>query len=70
MSSKSTTRYVDAFRKLNTSKSRSVWDVSTLYQAPHKPVLLLSVLDLIAEGSINLNLIELSPERGELFDIY
>ncbi|MCB8986014.1 MAG: hypothetical protein H6659_19450 [Ardenticatenaceae bacterium] len=39
----------------------------TTHRAPHKPLLLLAVLDLFAQGSLTTNLIELSPELGELF---
>jgi putative restriction endonuclease len=63
-------KYVKSFQRLNTNKSRLVWDASTNYQAPHKPFLLLSMLDLLAEGSISDNLIELTPQLGELFAIY
>lgn len=69
-SQQSLKRYVKAFQSLNTDKSSSRWDKTTHYRAPHKPLLLLAILDLFAEGSIGRNLIKLSPELGELFDIY
>ncbi|MFQ5435384.1 MAG: HNH endonuclease [Anaerolineae bacterium] len=62
--------YINAFRKLKTDKSKSRWDERTTYRAPHKPILLLSVIDLFAQGSITANLIELTPELGELFTFY
>jgi putative restriction endonuclease len=43
---------------------------ATKGRAPHKPILLLSVLDLAAEGELPTNLIELTPALGELFNIY
>jgi len=35
-----------------TDKNRKRWSALTTYQAPHKPFLLLSIMDLIAQGSI------------------
>jgi putative restriction endonuclease len=62
--------YLQRFIKLNTDRSRTRWTEATRYQAPHKPLLLLAVLDLFAQGSITANLIELTPELGELFSLY
>lgn len=64
------TNYIDKFSSLNTDKSKSRWGEETNYRAPHKPLLLLAILDLFAEGSIQTNLIELSEELGELFSLY
>ena len=64
------TAYVNKFANLNTDKSKSRWSEETNYRAPHKPLLLLALLDLFAEGSIKSNLIELSEDLGELFSIY
>jgi putative restriction endonuclease len=63
-------RYRQAFSKLRTDVSRTRWSARTCYRAPHKPLLLLSVMDLFAQGSITSNLIELGPELGELFTLY
>lgn len=38
--------------------------------APHKPLLLLSVIDLVEDGLITRPLVELSPELIELFSMY
>lgn len=65
-----TNQYVEAFSKLKTDKSPLRWSDDTRGRAPHKPLLLLAVMDLIAEGAIQNNLIELTPELGELFAIY
>lgn len=62
--------YVKAFQTLNTDRSSSRWDATTRHRAPHKPILLLSVIDRIAEGSIVNNFIELTPNLGELFNLY
>ena len=62
--------YMDKFTDLNMDKSTARWSAQTTYQAPHKPLLLLSVCDLFAEGSITQNLIEPSLELAELFTLY
>ncbi len=62
--------YIDVFSKLSTDKSKARWDDTTRYRAPHKPLLLLAMIDLFSEGIIEANLIELTPELGELFAIY
>ena len=59
--------YIKAFTTLHTDKGKDRYPLITKYRAPHKPILLLSILDLIEEGTINSNLIELSPELGETF---
>ena len=62
--------YIYAFSRLSTDKSPARWDEKTRHRAPHKPILLLAILDLFAEEAITTNLIELTPELGELFAIY
>lgn len=62
--------YIHAFSHLHTDKNRTYWADNTHHRAPHKPLLLLSVLDLFAEGAILHNRIELTPELGELFRAY
>ena len=42
----------------------------TCHQAPHKPFVLLSVMDLVAEGALTENFIPPSMELVELFNIY
>jgi predicted restriction endonuclease len=42
----------------------------TYYRAPHKPFLLLSTMDLIAQGHITQNLIEPSYELVDTFNTY
>ena len=55
---------------MRTDTSRSRWSNLTRNRAPHKPLLLLSVLDLFEQGLIQSNLIELSPDLGDLFTRY
>lgn len=62
--------YASCFAKLNTNKNRFHWTADTYNSAPHKPLLLLSVLDLFERGEVRSNLIELSPDLGELFVRY
>jgi putative restriction endonuclease len=61
--------YLKKFSHLRTDRTGG-WTAATQGQAPHKPILLLSVLDLFAQGRITNNLIEITPELGELFAAY
>lgn len=61
--------YLQKFQCLRTSRGNT-WTLATKSQAPHKPILLLSVLDLFAQGHITTNMIEITPELGELFATY
>ena len=62
--------YIKAFSSLHTDKGKNKYPSQTRYQAPHKPILLLSLIDLMAEGMIKENFIELTPELGETFTSY
>lgn len=68
-SGKDLSTYIRQFKKLRRGQS-SVWTADTQYQAPHKPFLLLAILDLFAQGRILTNLIEINAELGELFAGY
>jgi len=61
--------YLSKFAHLRTDRTGG-WTAATQGQAPHKPVLLLSVLDLFTQGRMISNLIEITPELGELFAAY
>lgn len=61
--------YTTHFSTLRTDRSNP-WGDDTRGQAPHKAFLLLAVLDQFAAGEISANLVELSPELAELFDVY
>jgi putative restriction endonuclease len=54
--------YLQMFAKLRTDKGRDQYPEITYHRAPHKPFLLLSAMDLIAQGRIGQNLIEPSYE--------
>jgi putative restriction endonuclease len=45
-------KYLQIFSKLRTDKGRVRYPALTYHLAPHKPFLLLSVMDLIAQGRI------------------
>jgi putative restriction endonuclease len=62
--------YLQIFSHLHTDKSPKRYSSLTKHKAPHKPILLLSIIDLIEEGTIKSNFIELTPDLGELFKIY
>lgn len=61
--------YEDKLRHLNQDRN-GPWTETTNGRAPHKPFLLLAVLDLAEEGTLSENFIELSPDLGEIFSIY
>ena len=58
------------FGKLRTDKGRDRYPEITYHRAPHKPFLLLSVMDLIAQGRITENLIEPSYELIDTFNTH
>ena len=63
-------QYLKSFSRLRTYKDRKQWSALTSYQAPHKPFLLLSIMDLIAQGSVTENFIEPSFDLVETFNGY
>jgi len=63
-------QYLKSFSSLRTYKDRKKWSAITAFQAPHKPFLLLSIMDLIAQGAITHNLIKPSFELVEMFNGY
>ena len=62
--------YLHRFSNLRTDKARNRYPAFTLHRAPHKPFLLLSVMDLIVSGLIKQNFIELSFELVDTFNLY
>ena len=62
--------YAQRFARLRTNKNRKVWSGVTAHQAPHKPLLLLCVLDLFDSGEISSNLIEITEDLAEIFGRY
>ena len=55
-------KYLPMFANHRTDRGRDRYPEITCHRAPHKPFLLLSVMDLIAQGRITKNLIEPSYE--------
>lgn len=62
--------YAQLFANLHSNKNRSGFPTDTLHRAPHKPLLLLGVVDLYAQGLMNDSLVPIIPELGELFFRY
>ncbi len=62
--------YINKLSKLRTDKNRSRWSEITCHQAPHKPFLLLSVMDLFAQGILTENFIKPSFELVDTFNTY
>lgn len=62
--------YIEAFKNIRTDVNRHRWAAITKYRAPYKPFLLLTIFDLISQGEIKSNLIELTPEFCETFTLY
>ncbi|QIN77504.1 HNH endonuclease [Rubrobacter marinus] len=62
--------YAHLFARLRTNRNRKVWSELTAHQAPHKPILLLCVLDLFDSGGFSSNLVEISEDIAELFGRY
>lgn len=67
---KSLNEYIKKLSKLHSDAVPNRWPAITCHRAPHKPLLLLSIMDLFAQRIIKTNLIELIPDLGELFAIY
>jgi len=63
-------QYIKKFGRLHTDKNKKRWNQRTTFRAPHKPLLLLSVLDRFAESAIQSNLIDFDDELVALFNIY
>lgn len=62
--------YKKAFAKLRSDAIPNRWPPATNKRAPHKPFLLLSILDLIAQRAIKTNFIELQADLLDVFDLY
>jgi putative restriction endonuclease len=58
------------FARLRTDRGRDRYPEITYHRAPHKPFLLLSVMDLFAQGRITQNVIEPSYELVDTFNTY
>ena len=62
--------YIDHFSSLRQDHNQERYPTTTLQASPHKPLLLLAVVDRFAEGSIEENRIPLDPALGDPFSEY
>jgi putative restriction endonuclease len=62
--------YLSKFARLRTDSGRNRYPATTCHRAPHKPLLLLSVMDHIAEGVIKENFIRPTMDLVETFNLY
>src|SRR5438309_166723 len=70
MSSSNLSRYVRAVQNLNQDAVSGCWTPATNGLAPHKPLLLISVLDEFLESSDRANLVEPTVQLEHRFDSY
>jgi putative restriction endonuclease len=61
-------KYIRMFANLRTDSGRERYPEITYHRAPHKPFLLLPIIDLIAPGRIAQNLIEPSCQLVDTFN--
>jgi putative restriction endonuclease len=59
--------YIKAFSELRTDKNKNSWSAATTFRAPHKPLLLLSILDQISKKKINKEFIAPSSDLNETY---
>jgi len=62
--------YTRKFSSLNTDRGRNRYPAGTKHRAPHKPFLLLSIMDLIAQEAIKDNFIEPSFDLANTWNGY
>ncbi|MCP5303444.1 MAG: HNH endonuclease [Pseudomonadales bacterium] len=62
--------YAKLISHLRTDAGKSKYPSSTRYRAPHKPFLLLTILDLFDQGVIAANFVPLSPDLADMFASY
>lgn len=63
-------KYQNAFARLRTDRNRKHYPAATKHSAPHKPFLLLSIIDLIAQNKITKNFIAPSFELVDTWNGY
>ena len=63
-------KYLKSFSTLRTAKNKKGWSALTCHRAPHKSFLLLSIMDLIAQGEITSTFIEPSFELAQTWNGY
>lgn len=65
-----TKKYIEKIKRIRTDSSKSRWSKETLHKAPHKPFLLLSIIDIFNQGTVFGNFIEHSYELVDTFNGY
>ncbi len=63
-------KYIKKFKKLRSDSNQNPWSSTTLNNAPLKSLLLMSVIDLFAQGRIKGTFIEHSYELVDTFNAY
>ncbi len=62
--------WLERLQNLRSDVSAARWPAATLHRAPHKPLLLLTILDLFAQGLITTNLIQYHVDLTDTFELY
>ena len=62
--------FAQKFANLRTDRNQYTWSAETYHRAPYKPILMLSVLDMIGLGGIKENFIGFDEELFETFNLY
>ncbi len=62
--------YTDELKNLRTDRNPARWPAVTRYRAPHKPFLLLTVFDLVAQGILQTSFVEFNSQLVDGFDHY
>ena len=62
--------YIRLIRQLRTDSGKRKYPEATQHRAPHKPILLLCIIDLFDQGSITTNFVPISSQLADLFGSY
>lgn len=62
--------YIRSISRMRTDSGKSKFPETTQHRAPHKPILLLAILDLFDQGMLTTNFVPLSPQLADLFGSY
>jgi putative restriction endonuclease len=63
-------KYINIFATLRTDRGRNRYPTVTNHRAPHKPFLLLSIIDMMAQGKIRKNFVEPSFDLVDTWNRY
>jgi putative restriction endonuclease len=62
--------YSGLISRMRTAGGQRLFPATTRHRAPHKPILLLSIIDFIDQGQLTTNFVSISVELTELFSSY